>query len=155
MSFDSNVHIFEHIHRNDYSGEEQRSCFLAPNDYTEMRAERKITLKLMEGGQPTVNDGKKYYRGLEAKTREGFRRKQFHMVDAAMTVLDEQSLQAQNEICDTRVISKLYISCTAHCVRAAQERGLIDQQAALEPVSVAAQPPCPRRQPRRLSYTAA
>ena len=154
VSFVISVQVFDHIHRNEYSAEEKKSCRFVQENYNEMRAERNITVKLMERGQPMVNDGQQYYRGLESKTREGSRRKQFNAVDASMTVLDEQSQQAQLGVRDPEAISKLCIACTAHCVAKAQERGLTDQSAALESLSVAA--PCvSQRQPRRLSCQAA
>jgi hypothetical protein len=111
-------------------------------------------VKIMERGNPFVNDGQHYFRGLEAKTREGSRRKQFNSIDASIAVLDEQSQQDQNGSSDLEAISNVYIGCSSHCLEHAVERGAVDQRAALESVSIAG-PAVSRSQPRRLSCRAA
>ena len=122
-----------------------------------MKVERKSTIKLMEqgddGGDLQINDGQSYYRGLETKTREGQRRKQFNVVDASMSVFEEQMQQENDGVNNQERIAQLYIESSKHCLTAAYERGMIDQKAALEAFMPAMQQQ--QRQPRRLSCQAA
>jgi hypothetical protein len=148
------VHIWDHIHFRDFSAEEKAASWMTQEAYNVSRAERKRTVKIMERGNPFVNDGQHYFRGLEAKTREGSRRKQFNSIDASIAVLDEQSQQDQTGSSDLEAISIVYIGCSSHCLEHAVERGAVDQRAALESVSIAG-PAVSRSQPRRLSCRAA
>jgi hypothetical protein len=152
VSFANTVLAWDHIRRDDYSAEEKKLCWFTREDYDEIRAERKIPVEIMQRGQPMINDGEHYYRGLEHKTREGSRRRHYDMIDAKIIVFEEQSQQAKRRVCDPEAVSKLYIENTAHCAASAQGRGLTDQTAVLESVSTAA-PSLSR--PSRLSCRAA
>jgi hypothetical protein len=156
LSFRDQAEVKDTIHCSEYTEEEKAASWFNSDDYTRMRVERKTTVRLMERGDPLVNDGRHYYRGLEGKTREGSCRKQFNSIDASLAVLDEQNRLAQlGASAAAEVLSKIYISCTAHCIASAHERGLVDQRAALESVSIAVPPASRRLQPRRLSCQAA
>lgn len=130
VSFALYAQVRNHFRRSDYTTEEKNSCWFSQSEFDEMRKERHATVSIMGRGQPMVNDGQHYYRGLEGKTREGYRRKQFNIVDARMAVLDEQTQQNQTDFSDFEAIAKAYRSCTAHCLAAAQNQGLVDQRLA-------------------------
>jgi hypothetical protein len=158
LSFKDHAEVRDTIHCSDYTEEEKAASWFNAGDYNQMRAERKTTVRLMERGDPFVSDGRHYYRGLEGKTREGSCRKQFNSIDASLAVLDEQNRLAElgvSAAAASEALSKIYISCSTHCIASAHERGLVDQRAALESVSIAVPPVIRRSQPRRLSCQAA
>lgn len=86
----------------------------------------------MEKENSKIDDGNVHcFRGLETKTRDGSRRKQFNVVDAVMAVLDEQGMQDEHGVSDPERISDVYVSCNSHCLEAAMQRGLSDEKAAI------------------------
>jgi hypothetical protein len=173
VTFAPEAKVFPTLNRSEYTAEEKSTCWLNQEDYKALKVERKVTLKIMERSEPFVNDGERkvtlkimersepfvndgqhYFRGLESKTREGSRRKQFNVVDASMAVFEEQMQQECDGVCDAEAIAQVYIDSARHCISAAHERGLVDQNAALESVCVSV-PALSQRQPRRLSCHAA
>lgn len=84
----------------------------------------------MEYQTPRVDNEEYYFRGLEAKTKEGFKRKRFNMVDACMTVMEEQSDQSDMGTSDPNAIARAYIASNLVCVDEARQRGIFDEQQA-------------------------
>ena len=153
VTFAKKVTVKTTIARRNYTHVERNETWFTAEEMSAMKSARRATVKIMERGDPFVNDGQNYYRGLEAKTREGCRRKQFNQVDAMMAVLDEQ------ESCsDPERISCVYKESTFHCQVQARERGLKDEQAALESLSepcIVAPPVSDTPPQRRMSCRAA
>ena len=83
-----------------------------------------------------VDDAQHYFRGLEGKTLEGFKRKRFNFVDACMTVLDEQSDQQEFGKSDPDAIARAYAATTGSCVETARQRGIFDAAAAISPTPI-------------------
>ena len=154
VRFCEEVNVRFTICLDEYSPAEKVAAWYTSEDNEIMKSERKSTIKIMERGNPFVNDGQHYFRGLEYKTREGSRRRQFNQVDATMVVMDEQDAQQQKGIVDPEALAQIYLNCTMHCLAIARERALDDQRAALESVSVAS-PSRFERPQRRLSCRAA
>eukprot|EP00525_Craspedostauros_australis_P013276 CAMPEP_0198112068 /NCGR_PEP_ID=MMETSP1442-20131203/3970_1 /TAXON_ID= /ORGANISM="Craspedostauros australis, Strain CCMP3328" /LENGTH=242 /DNA_ID=CAMNT_0043768721 /DNA_START=289 /DNA_END=1017 /DNA_ORIENTATION=+ len=180
VTFTKTVTIRRTISACDYTPQERRACWYNDAEMRVMKQERRATIKLMEsvavgkGSHNTnyycaVDDDKDFcYRGLEHKTKNGSRMRQFNQVDAAMAVMDEQELQAAHGINDPETLSRVYISCTLACQAAALEKGLRDQMVVLDqrvhvtnmthkqhPHHQQQQPIPHMRQPRRLSNAAA
>lgn len=90
VSFDPNsdLHSIEGVE--EYSDEEKTAVWFTVEEIDEMRKQRRATIKLMESANKFIDDEKHYFRGLEFKTREGYRRKQWNIIEAAMVVFDEQ-----------------------------------------------------------------
>ena len=103
-----------------------------------MKQERKACLRIMERSNPLVDDEEHYFRGLEGKTQEGFKRKRFNFVDACMTVLDEQSDQMDYGKSDPDAIARAYSATTVSSVEYARQRGIFDEAAAVSssPISL-------------------
>ncbi|KAG7344118.1 hypothetical protein IV203_022126 [Nitzschia inconspicua] len=142
----------------DYSDVEKLSSWYSRQEVENLKNDRRVTVKIMEDGNPTVDDGKHYFRGFENKTRKGAQRKQWNIVEAAMVVFDEQQMnhnyyrkkeEAFHSIADA------YRAVAAHARAAAAERGLYDQRAALESTVALSNENLATQMPRRLSSRAA
>jgi hypothetical protein len=154
VTFSEEVCIRRTINNEDYTREEKLATWSTVQEVDEMKAERRSTIKIMERRNPSVDGGQHCFRGLEFRTREGWRRRQFNQVDAATAIMDEQEAQLQSEINDPEKLAHVYIICSSHCQDNAHERALNDQRAALESVSVAS-PTLYQKPRRRLSCHAA
>ena len=154
VTFSEEVCVRKTINNEDYAREEKLATWSTVQEFDEMKAARRSTVNIMERRNPSVDDGQHCFRGLEFRTREGSRRRQFNQVDAAMAVMDEQEAQLQSGINDPEKLAHVYIICSSHCQDNAHERALNDQRAALESVSVAA-PTLYQKPRRRLSCHAA
>jgi hypothetical protein len=154
VTFSEEVGVRGTINNEEYTREEKIATWLTGQEFDAMKAERRSTVKVMERINLSVDDGQHSFRGLEFRTREGSRRRQFNQVDATMAVMDEQDAQLQCGINDPERLAHVYIICSSHCQDNAHERALNDQRAALESVAIAAPALCQKPQ-RRLSCHAA
>jgi hypothetical protein len=156
VAFSDQLSIETTINREGYSPEETLACYFTKEEYTISKESRRNTIKMIESGV-CVNNATHYFRGLENKSREGRRRRQFNQVDALMAVMDEQDAQFHNGMNDPEMIAKFYINCSRHCRDVAEDSGQKDQRAALESFSDEkfAIPPVSHNQQRRLSCRAA
>ena len=111
----------------DYTEEEKAAVWFTPYERQEMKKERRDTVKIMERVNYYVDDEQHYFRGLEFKTREGFRRKQWNIMESAMVVFDEQMTYAR--IDPTEAISKAYMINSIGSRVAATERAHHDRRA--------------------------
>jgi hypothetical protein len=111
----------------DYAEEEKAAVWFTPYERQEMKKERRDTVKIMERVNYYVDDEQHYFRGLEFKTRDGFRRKQWNIMESAMVVFDEQMTDAR--INPTEAISKAYIISSIGSRVAATERAHHDRRA--------------------------
>jgi hypothetical protein len=114
----------------DYSFDETRATWYSTEEFESMKRDRRATAKVMEDGNPDIDDDQHYFRGVENKTRRGSRAKQWNMVEAAMAVFDEQ--QAIYHTNASQAIATAYSAAVAHASTEAAKRGLHDQRAALE-----------------------
>ena len=131
VQFAPNVQVYSTIHHSEYSPEERSNTWINAADVEAMKQERKACLRIMEKTNPMVDDEQHYFRGLEGKTQEGFKRKRFNFVDACMTVLDEQSDQLDYGKPDPDAIARAYAATTVSCVETARQRGIFDAAAAV------------------------
>ena len=83
----------------------------------------------MEKSNSRVDDDQHYFRGLEGRTKEGYKRKRFDIADACMTVMEEQSDQSDFGTSCPEVISRAYMATTTSCTEDARVRGLFDEKA--------------------------
>lgn len=143
----------------DYSEEEKKSTWYTRQEFDDLKKDRRATVKVMEGGNPTVDDGHHYFRGVESKTRKGSQRKQWNVVEAAMVVFDEQQMShiaCRDPDDASDAIANAYREAVTHSQAAAIERGLFDQRAALESTTVGlSSESLTTKVPRRLSCRAA
>lgn len=131
VSFDEKVRVFATIHNSHYSEEERAKTWLTPSDLQSIKSERQMCLRRMDKLSSPVDDGQYYFRGLEGRTTEGYKRKRFNIADACMTVMEEQSDQADFGSSCAEAISRAYIASNRRCVEEARQRGLYDERAAL------------------------
>lgn len=141
----------------DYNDDEKSASWYTKIEFENMKRDRRATVRVMEDGNPNVDDGQHYFRGVENKTRRGTRRKQWNMVEATMVVLDEQQLVHRHANA-SQAIAEAYSAVVAHAREDAAKRGLHDQRAALEawttPVALSNES-IGTQMPRRLSCRAA
>mmetsp|Transcript_19217 Transcript_19217/g.41766 ORF Transcript_19217/g.41766 Transcript_19217/m.41766 type:complete len:221 (-) Transcript_19217:148-810(-) len=164
VSFQTTAKVYTIEAVDDYSEEERIATWLTQDEMKQMKQERKVTVKIMEKLNCLIDDEQHYYRGLEFKTKEGFRRKQWNIIEAAMVVFDEQIdviQHSQNDgrssHCSAEVdegISEAYKSCTMGPLAAAIERARHDRKAAESSLSLSETQETKQTQ-RRLSPSAA
>lgn len=130
VTFEPHIQTYSTIHHSEYTPEERQKTWISDADMEVMKSERKACLRIMEKFNPVVDDHAFYFRGLEAKTQEGFKRKRFNFVDACMAVLDEQSDQCDSGTTDPDAIAKAYMASSQSSVERARQRGIFDQAAA-------------------------
>ncbi len=130
VTFEPHIQVYSTIHHSEYSPEERAKSWLNEADLDELKSERKACLRIMERFNAVVDDDLYYFRGLESKTMEGFKRKRFNFVDACMAVLDEQSDQSDCGITDQNAIAKAYAASCQSSVERARQRGIFDEAAA-------------------------
>ena len=131
VSFNPSVHVRRTICLSEYTPEEHANTWFSDVEYNVMRDERRETVLLMERGQPQINTCTNYYRGLEHRTREGARRRQFNQIDGTMAVLDEQDSHLSAGISDPEAIADVYKLCSAQCAAMAHKKALMDEREAL------------------------
>ena len=78
-------------HHQELAVEEREQCWFTQEEFADMRRRRKETIRIMEKVDPKVDDGHQHcFRGLEFKTRNGSREKQWNVMESCMVVIDEQ-----------------------------------------------------------------
>lgn len=136
----------------EYSDEEKIAVWFTEEEIEEMRKQRRATIKLMESANKFIDDEEHYFRGLESKTREGYRRKQWNIIEAAMVVFDEQiNMQQQSHNNNgkdapynlsldkvSKALSEAYRTSTSGARDAAIKRATHDRIAAETPSSTTA-----------------
>lgn len=133
IKFSKVVHNRRIPHLNDLSHEEIVATWIQPEDYLEIR-ERCISTvkKMMRGGltQEDVDSERHCTRGLEGKTRSGSAVRRDHKMDSISAVLEEQTLQWNEEVDDEEAIMEVYTVYTTPCAKLAHEMALEDAQVA-------------------------
>ena len=131
VTFRSHVHIYATIHRSHYSEEEMRNTWATSEDLRTMKVERNNCLRILHKVCENIDDDTHYFRGLENKTLDGYKRRRFLIADACMAVMDEQAAQMDLCLHNPDAIAQAYMACTAGCVDAARQRGQYDELAAV------------------------
>lgn len=125
VSFNETIEfVVPTIRRVDYSDEERRATWYDSLEFRSIKTERRRLVKLMEKGEP-IDDGDA--RGLEAKTREGNRRRQMAILNAVSAVLDEQEDQIVRCSADPDALAYIYRMYTKRSEDLAVERARDDQ----------------------------
>jgi len=100
-----------------------------------MKVERNNCLRILHKVCEHIDDDIHYFRGLENKTLDGYKRRRFLIADACMAVMDEQAAQMDCCLHNPDAIAHAYIACTAGCADAARQRGKYDELAAISAAS--------------------
>lgn len=98
VSFNDNASVVPTVHHFDFSINEREQCWFTREEFYEMRLKRKETIRFMEKIDRNVDDDHHYFRGLEFKTREGSRLKQWNVMESCMVVIDEQLRHQQLQL---------------------------------------------------------
>lgn len=131
----ANNEIFHIPHINDMSDEEVLGVWYEKVDYDTIKQSIIPIVKRMMKGEAIEETNEMTIRGLEYRTRKGAIRRQHNKVEAITAVLDEQDRQIELDINDPELISQVYVECSAHCLREAQELAAGDIAEALDYVS--------------------
>lgn len=145
------------MHIRDFTMDERDDCWFSRQEYHEIRTHRKETVEVMEDVNLRIDNGQYYFRGLESKTRDQCRRKQWNIVECSVVVLDEQArlqqlhqeqqqqqhlaashgvpFKTKKTMPDAEAIARAYMTCAESSRLAAMERGVFDQWAASKSVS--------------------
>eukprot|EP00539_Tryblionella_compressa_P015390 CAMPEP_0178853798 /NCGR_PEP_ID=MMETSP0746-20121128/22448_1 /TAXON_ID=913974 /ORGANISM="Nitzschia punctata, Strain CCMP561" /LENGTH=212 /DNA_ID=CAMNT_0020519655 /DNA_START=305 /DNA_END=943 /DNA_ORIENTATION=- len=130
VSFFGSVRVQLIAGLDEFTEEEKAAAWYNRQDFDEIKRDRRATVKTMEQVNPRVDDAQQCYRGLEFKTRQGSKLKQWNVMESAMVVFDEQIQQMAAGRNDPEALSKAYHAATADSALAAAERvGLMIQGA--------------------------
>lgn len=131
IKFNKVVHNRRIPHLNDLTNEEVTATWIQPQDYLEIRSRCVATVKKMMRGGLTKEDcdsGKHCPRGLEAKTKNGSSTRREHKLDSIAAVIEEQTLQWNEDVDDDVAIMEVYsiytLPCAVYAREAAEEDAL-------------------------------
>ena len=127
--FESETKCFVVPTRHDYSEDERCEAWFQDHEYSLIKENNKILLKMMiqEGGHK--EDDRHCFRGLEFKTVEARKRRRESKFAAAFAVFSEQERQwqeGQMRSIDFDLIGEVYAEMTADAQMRAHENGLKD-----------------------------
>lgn len=135
IKFNKIVHNRRIPHLNDLSASQIEATWIRPEEYLEIRARCIATVKKIMRGQLSLADIESEEhcpRGLEGKTKAGSSLRREHKLDSIAAVLEEQSLQWNEDVDDDEAIMEVYSFFAIPCAENAHQMGLDDQQAAKE-----------------------
>ena len=124
VSFSASVDRRSTSHRDEYSSEEKQSMWYNRDEIVTMRRNA-----IMDANRPQPDT---CLRGLEAKTREGARKKKQNRNEARVAVFLEQEIQDDDGLSDPNAIADAYFECSESCVADAQMLALRDEKDAME-----------------------
>ena len=123
------------LHINRYAGQEIEDCWYSDEEYNAMANDIRTTVKIIEDGgdmlsspSPHLEDLGFTPRGLEKRTKKGSKRRTQVRSQAYKAVLEAQSLQWVQRICDPEALALAYRSISYSSQAAAHALGLQDQQ---------------------------
>jgi hypothetical protein len=135
IKFNKIVHNRRIPHLNDLLASQIEATWIRPEEYLEIRARCIATVKIIMRGQLTLADIESEEhcpRGLEGKTKAGSSLRREHKLDSIAAVVEEQSLQWNEDVDDDEAIMEVYSVFAIPCAENAHQMGLGDQQAAKE-----------------------
>lgn len=133
VKFNKVVHNRRIPHLNDLSEEEVFATWIQPEEYLAIRSRCIVTAKKMMRGlitQEDLDSGKHEPRGLEGKTKEGGNARREHKMDSIAAVLEEQTLQWNEDVFDEDAIRDVYSCFSIGCADDAHRAALQDAAAA-------------------------
>jgi hypothetical protein len=133
VKFNKVVHNRRIAHLNDLGDEQILATWIQPEDYLEIRGRCIATVRKMMGGTLTeaeLESGRHCPRGLEGKTRDGSCVRQHHKLDSIAAVMEEQTLQWNEDVVDEDTFMEVYSFFSVPCAEAAHEVALEDAKAA-------------------------
>ena len=125
VTFSEYSQQYTHIHRNDYSEEERRACFLTPAQITAIVGDINRTLRQMRMGRLPNNDTS-YFRGLEIelvgpKTECEERR------ELAMYAIQDYEAEHKTPYLDEAWVNSIYKNITAKSTELGKKAACYDQ----------------------------
>lgn len=119
--------VFPVLHLNDMTQQEIDDSWYSDNEYNGMKKDLIAVVKRMNKGQKIVETDQHTTRGLEIRTKQGYRVRQFNKKVALEAVLDEQHRQAEKNIWDDDFMKDAYRMESAGSEYIAHARGLKDE----------------------------
>jgi hypothetical protein len=136
VKFNKVVHNRRIPHLNDLSKKQIVATWIQPEEYLDIQERCKVTVrKMMKGSlskKAGLDNGKYCARGLEGKTREGSCERREHKLDSIAAVIDEQTMQWEEDVLDEESIMEVYSFFSIPCAEAAYNVALEDAEAAYE-----------------------
>ena len=124
--------VFPTIHLYDYTQSEFDNTWYSDDEYDAIKKELIATVKLMNKGKKIRETNTETCRGLEIRTKHGYRIRQYNKRAAMEAVLDEQHRQAVLDIWDDDMMRDAYRHESSGCEYVAHARGLKDEAEILE-----------------------
>jgi hypothetical protein len=129
VSFSRRVQVKRTLVIWQYSVKEFRACWYSSDEYNMMKREVKYTVRKMEKKR-NFDEEKLCSRGLEAKTKEGSKRRWSRKKEGIGTVLDEQHEQIKFGVQNEHRIADVYQNGVHDCKVSAYLRGASDEHIA-------------------------
>ena len=129
VKFNSTIHNRPIPHLDDMTQEEISEKWIQPEEYLEIRKRCISTVQKMMNSTLTeldVESERHCPRGLEGKTREGAKRRKDNKLDALAAVLEEQSMQWDEDVDDEEAIMEVYSVFSIPCGEDAHLQALED-----------------------------
>eukprot|EP00339_Tiarina_fusa_P015516 CAMPEP_0117003402 /NCGR_PEP_ID=MMETSP0472-20121206/4729_1 /TAXON_ID=693140 ORGANISM="Tiarina fusus, Strain LIS" /NCGR_SAMPLE_ID=MMETSP0472 /ASSEMBLY_ACC=CAM_ASM_000603 /LENGTH=208 /DNA_ID=CAMNT_0004704029 /DNA_START=87 /DNA_END=713 /DNA_ORIENTATION=+ len=130
VGFTPLVRVIKVLHLNDFGGDEIDACYYKKSDFERIKADLKLTVRLMQLGKLEEDSLDYCRRGTEYRSPEGARRRARNKEAARDALLDEQDLQWDNFVFDPDVLASVYHEASRECGLEASRLGLRDEDEA-------------------------
>lgn len=130
VTFKESVLVFPCLHVNDYTRQEISQTWFSEKDFSEIKNECTVTLRLMAAAESTLNHPEFYSRGLEHRTPAGAKRRLKNKFAVWDAVLNEQDRQFEQCDSDENALAQASLSLSYQSSRAAHMTGICDEQIA-------------------------
>ncbi|GKY96550.1 hypothetical protein MPSEU_000614600 [Mayamaea pseudoterrestris] len=111
------------------SGEELRNTWYRKSEFEDIKKSMIPLIKALMRGDSIEETDEVTYRGLEYRTRKGALMRQHNKVISITSVLDEQDRQRCVGDVNSECIRNVYLQNSAHCLVAARQLGIDDEDA--------------------------
>jgi hypothetical protein len=130
VRFSPMVKVVRVIHLNDFEDHEIDDCYYTKNDFERIKADLKLTVRLMELGKLEEDTIEFCRRGTEYRTPQGARSRALNKEVARGALLDEQESQWEKDSFDPDALARIYHDSSKHCALEAYELGKRDEEEA-------------------------
>jgi len=128
VTFNEDVHIYDHIHRSELTSDEKKNTWLNPMELQRIKKLARSEVILMDSGLGDV--AVSCTRGLESRTRGGKQKKSRNRHNAFAAVMLEIDFQEDEGYVNDDMIADVYRTYSIPCLEAAQRIAIQDEIAA-------------------------
>jgi hypothetical protein len=130
VGFTPMVKVIKVLHLNEFEEYEIDASYYKSADFERIKADLKLTVRLMQLGKLEEDSIDYCRRGTEYRTPDGVRRRALNKKVARDALLDEQDLQWDNGAFDPDLFANVYHASSRECGLEAYRLGLRDEDEA-------------------------